>query len=121
MLYWSRGEPSAASGTGKYRGTETVGGDGRGGGGANIFALTVIALLSRFGGKPFFVFLGSGGARGGVGGRRGRCANYARYCLPAFGDIEANLGVTTSSAATLSFVVPPFVFQFVQQALFIQF
>ncbi len=34
--------------------------------------------------------------------------------------IGADLGIT-SSAATLSLVVPPFVFQFVQQALFIQF
>jgi len=49
-----------------------------------------------------------------------RCTNYFTYCLPAFGDIEANLGVT-SPAATFSFVVPPFVFQFVQEALFIQF
>lgn len=40
--------------------------------------------------------------------------------LPTFVDIVANL-LTTSSAATLSFVVPPLVFQFVQEALFIQF
>ncbi len=34
--------------------------------------------------------------------------------------IGADLGIT-SSAATLSLVVPPFVFQFVQQALLVQF
>ena len=40
--------------------------------------------------------------------------------VPDCGDIEADLGVT-SPAAALSLVVPPFVFQFVQQALLIQF
>lgn len=51
---------------------------------------------------------------------RGRCDHYATHRLPACGDIEANLGVT-ASAATLALVVPPFIFQFVQQPLFVQF
>jgi len=79
---------------------------------ANIFALTVIAYLG---------FEGTGVAGGGVqAASPSRCTYYYTYCLPAFGDIEADLGVT-SPAATFSFVVPPFVFQFVQEALFIQF
>lgn len=51
-----------------------------------------------------------------------RSAAYFGGCslLPMTLLTGADLGIT-SPAAALSFVVPPFVFQFVQQALLIQF